>query len=216
MTRYLRSASLIALLCTSGAVLADAPVFGASPIVCSDPAGATVDTPCGLTAVPRGDGYEFVGYGFHFIFPPPPPGAPPVPMVAANDSMRDFINPIAQNLIVNIFGNTKVDVIGPPVLFFVNGTLDGTVVASFSQGVAGGRTAVTWDVSGLVPNVSAGKHTLDMHFGIFQLVPGQLSEVNVASLYQVTASVPEPTMLALWLAGIGAVGLLKRRQRPAG
>ena len=63
---------------------------------------------------------------------------------------------------------------------------------------------------GIAPNVIAGGHILDMHFGIIQLIPGQQSLVNVASLYQVTVDAPEPATLFLVLGALGLTGLARR------
>lgn len=195
-------ASGLALSCSSA--LAVDPVFGANPITCVDPAPAAVPTPCAAAAAPRPDGYEFINFSFNILVPPPPP--PPFPAIIGMDSMRDFINPVNQNLFVHIFGNTVVDVLGAPVQFLVSGTLDGAVVASFGVAVAGLGNALSWDSFGMAPAVSAGVHTLDMHIYIIQLVPFQQSQVNVASLYRATISpVPEVGSWALMLAGLGLV-----------
>ena len=200
-------------LIASSAMAAD-PDFSGQPIMCTDPPGAAVPTPCMLTVAPRPDGYEFIGYSFNLLIPQPPP--PPFPAIVGMDSMRDFFNPVLQNLFVNIFGNTIVDVLGAPVLFFVVGTLDGVAVASFNSGVLGGLgNALAWNVTGLAPAVPAGMHTLDMHINVVQLIPNQQSQVNVSSLYRATVSaVPEPGIWMLMLTGLGLTRVLSARWRP--
>lgn len=176
--------------------------FTGSPIICTDPAGATVPTPCALTTMARPDGYALLGYSFGFLVPPPGP-PPPFPAIVQVDTMRDFLNPVMQDLILNIFGDTRVDVVGAPVLFFVTGTLDGNIVAAFSQIVGGVGNDLSWNVSALVDDVAPGVHTLDMHFGFRQLIPNGQSDVRIASLYQVTAhAVPVPASLALVLSAL--------------
>ena len=194
----------VAALALATSSLSAAPLdFTGQPITCTDPVGATVPTPCALTATPRPDGYSLIGYSFGFIIPPPGPPLP-FPIIVKNDSKRDFFNPVMQDIFVNIFGNTRVDVFGAPVLFFVSGTLDGVEVASFSVPVGGLGNDLSWNVTGLVEDVAPGIHTLDMHFGFIQLIPNQPSAVNISSLYQVTANaVPEPAGLALVLTALG-------------
>lgn len=188
-------------LALAGGNTAAAPLdFDGNPISCTDPAGATVPIPCADTAAARSDGYSFIGYSFNFIIPPPVVPPLPFPQIAQNDSERDFINPVMQDLLVWIFGNTKVDVDGAPVLFFVNGTLDGVIVTTFSTVVSGHDNHLSWGLGAVVEDVPAGEHTLDMHFGVMQLAQ-QPSQVNVSSLYQVTVNpVAEPATLLLVLA----------------
>lgn len=220
MSACLRWLPVAALVLATGSASAAPLFFNGNPITCIDPVGATVPTPCGLTTAPRADGYSLIGYSFNFLIPPPGP-LPPFPIVVKNDSMRDFFNPVLQDILVQIFGNTKVDVDGAPVEFFVSGTLDGAVVASYSETVGGHDNHVAWNVAGKVDDVAAGVHTLDMHFGFIQLIPNQPSNVNIASLYQVTAQeVPEPSSLALVLgalcvATLGGACVRQRTDDPA-
>lgn len=202
---------LLAMTVVSGAVAV--PVdFTGKAITCIDPPGATVPVPCALTTVARPDGYALVGYSFNFLIPPPVFPPPPFPAVVKNDSMRDFINPVMQDLFLRIFGDTVVDVFGAPVLFFVSGTLDGVVISSFAQVVGGLGNAMSWDVTNAVMGVSAGLHTLDMHFGIIQQFPNQQSQVNISSQYNVTLQeVPEPVSSALVLVALGMAGLARQR-----
>jgi hypothetical protein len=203
-----------AMVLATGTLSAAPLTFGANPITCTDPVGATVPVPCALTTVPRPDGYALIGYSFNFIIPPPPGGPPfPPPVIVQNDSMRDFFNPVMQDITVNIFGNTKVDVIGAPILFFVNGTLDGVTVTSFSMPVGGMNNNLAWNVLGVAPDVPAGIHTADMHFGIIQIVQGQQSQVNVSSVYEVALTpVPEPSAMAQMFLGLLGIGFATSRR----
>jgi hypothetical protein len=203
------TASLLALPLPMHAA---APDFDSNPITCRDPALP----PPGLVTIPpgagcedlaraRSDGYGVSGYVFAAllppVFPPPLPGDPPV--VVGADAERDFDNPIDQDLLVHIFGSTKVDVDGAPLLFFVNGTLDGKVVVSFSSVVSGHDNHMAWSATGRESDVPAGLHTLDMHWGVQQIDWTQQSAVTVASLYQVwVTEVPEPATAALWVLGL--------------
>ena len=203
----------VAALALATSSLCAAPLdFTGQPITCTDPPGATVPTPCALTATPRSDGYSLIGYSFLFIIPPP--GPPPfIPIVVKNDSKRDFFNPVMQDIFVNIFGDTTVDVMGAPVLFFVSGTLDGVEVVSFSVPVGGLGNDMSWNLTGLVEDVTPGIHTLDMHFGFIQIVPQQ-STVRISSLYQITVNpVPEPAGLALVLTALGLSSMTCRGGR---
>ncbi len=211
-----RSLLSAAVLVLATGTLSAAPLFfGANPITCTDPVGATVPVPCALTTVPRPDGYALIGYSFNIIIPPPPGGPPfPPPVIVQNNSMRDFFNPVMQDLVVTIFGNTKVDVIGAPVLFFVNGTLDGVTVTSFSALVGGLNNNMAWNVSGTADDVPAGIHTADMHIGILQVFQGQPSQVNVASVYEVALNpVPEPSATALMMFGLLGIGFAASKRR---
>ena len=210
MSNSLRGLAIAILALAAGPASALAVDFAGHPISCTDPAGATVPVACKDAASNRSDGYAFTSYSFNVLFPPAPPFPPPLPMVAGNDSMRDFFNPILQNLYVFIMGETMVDVIGAPVLYFVTGTLDGVVVTSFSSVVSGLGNPLSWNQKGAAGLVGAGLHTLDLHFGVVQLVPGQQSSVHVSSLYQVGIELPEPATLLLVLSGC-ALAVLARR-----
>lgn len=210
--------ALVSLVWAGASALAAAaqPDFGVNPIECTDPAapaGGSIDLPLGgCTGVARSDGYELRDYSFIVMLPPlpiPPPMPLPPPLVVQNDSERDFLNPLLQDMFVHIFGNTKIDVDGAPVQFFVTGTLDGETIVSFSQVVGGHDNHVTWNVAGKKDDVPAGNHTLDMHFGVIQISQFQPSEVSVASLYRVTAQVPEPAAWVLMLGAFALVGLTR-------
>ena len=186
--------------------------FDTNPIDCSGPSstpgagGSPID--CTL-AQPRPDGYAIKDATFTAFFFPAPPF--PGPSVVKWGSDRDFNNPVDQDLFVFIFGDTEFTLFGPPVTFFVSGTLDGDVVVSFST-VIGASGPVAWNAAALVPDVPAGMHTLDMEFGVIGFAG---SQVSFSSLYQVgAAAVPTPGSVALLLGG--ALVLFGIRQRRAG
>jgi hypothetical protein len=211
-------AGLVACGVASG--YAAAPDFDANPVTCNDPAdasGVSVTVPagadCAARASPRADGYVITGYSFNALIVPvfPPPVPPLPPMVVQADSERDFNNPVVQDLFVHIFGHTKVDVDGAPVLFFVNGTIDGEVVVTFSAVVSGHDNHMVWNSFGKKDDVPAGLRTLDMHKGFMQISPIQPSLVNVASLYEVhVTQVPEPASALMVLAGLLGLGVARR------
>lgn len=150
--------------------------------------------PPGCQTQKRGDGFQVVDT--HLLAFMLGGGNPVVVQVNA---ARNFNNPVDQDLLIFIFGNTEIVVQGDAIDFFVVGTLDGVGVVGFGAHLVAGTHQVAWNESAKVPDVPAGPHVLDLHFGFSS--PNQIGgAVSIASLYRVGAQalpLPQSALLVL-------------------
>lgn len=201
-------AALSALLLLSSTSARSVPVdFDDNAVGCAGPiltqpvpapptGFAGIDPP-GCQTQKLGDGFQVIDTRF-FAFMLGGGNPVQVQMNAA----RNFNNPVDQDLLVFIFGNTEILVQGDAIDFFVIGTLDGEAVVEFSAHLVAGTHQVAWNEASNVPDVPAGVHTLDLHFGF--LSPNQVPGfVSVASLYRVGAqALPAPASVFLLLLAV--------------
>ncbi|WP_035800845.1 PEP-CTERM sorting domain-containing protein [Crocosphaera chwakensis] len=121
----------------------------------------------------------------------------------------------ASDVTVSIAGNTRVTLTGGNFTFIVIGGIDEGITVDFiSEDIQGPFDGIIeWNKSGIEKDVSPGTHTLDLIAGGAFNSANPNDRLIVSSVYDISASVPEPnsTLSLLALGIVGAGTILKRK-----
>jgi len=136
---------------------------------------------------------------------------------------REFNHGAMGDVLVRISGETKVKVPNGTVTLIMSGNIDADTDngANFTKEIKASDPPdfqnVKWDESKIIKNLAKGDHRLSKVL-FFQWEGGNVGDtVTVSSLYEVIATVPEPSSILslLTLGTLGAASTLKRKLKPS-
>ena len=130
--------------------------------------------------------------------------------LSGSGSERPSVTPISFSLTPNLLGVTSFDSSNVGVeLFFFNGSLLQIAVGGLIQGVTG----ASGNIDDFIATYSSSGRLVNLRYSVATEPTLPRATTLSGGFATTTASVPEPSTLALMAIGLGAVGFARYRKR---